>query len=393
MSTDRKPLGLTSPASYAPELESLRGWAILLVALYHLDWIVLASDAQLTGYESLPWALVYLRAGHTGVTLFFVLSAFLLARPFLRGRLPEPGAIRRFYARRALRILPLYYTALLIAVALSAERAADWLRAVPYALFLHAWPPLVTVLYPYSGVWWSLATEIQFYLVLPLLPCLLYTRAGRVAGLVLCAGYATCYAGWVRGWIPPGSVETYLALHLSLLGRAWAFAAGIAAAALHERFGARVRRAAADNALVAGGGADLGLLALLLGLGVLLFDVATLGFFPAETTWPAWHILEGLLWAAILLAVLWLPLVLQRVFVNPLLERLGTLSYSLYLLHFPAMVGVLSWLRARGLLEPAGWSAGAGVASLIALGLCAGLSMLTYRWIERPFLERKARVA
>src|SRR5262245_61062587 len=154
MSTNWKPLGPTSPVSYVPELESLRGWAALLVVLYHLDGVVLASDAPLAGDPSLPWALTYLRAGHSGVTLFFVLSAFLLARPFLHGRLPEPGATRRFYARRALRILPLYYTVLLIAVALCAERPADLLRAVPYALFLHSWPPFVTALYPFSGVWW-----------------------------------------------------------------------------------------------------------------------------------------------------------------------------------------------------------------------------------------------
>jgi peptidoglycan/LPS O-acetylase OafA/YrhL len=391
-SLDRTPAGLRDPASYVAELESLRGWAIVLVVFYHLDSFVLADGADFTGNPSIPGPLAYLRAGHSGVTLFFVLSAFLLARPFLRGGLPGLDTLRHFYARRALRILPLYYTAVLIAVGLTAERAGDWLRAVPYAFFLQSWPPLVTTLMPHSGVWWSLATEIQFYLVLPLLPCLLYTRLGRIAGGLLALGYAVFYAAWTEGALALWPRDWDLPLQLSLLGRGPAFAAGIAAAALHERFGVRLRRAAAARPLLARGGGDLALLGLLLALGFLLLRVARMGFYPAEAHWPGWHALEALLWAAILLALLWLPLALQRAFVNPLLGQIGTLSYSLYLIHFPVIALVVLQLRMRGWIEPAGWTPGSAAAGLLVVALCGTLAVLSYRWIERPFLDRKSRL-
>jgi hypothetical protein len=94
-------------AARAPisELESLRGWAITLVFLYHVEgWLALPRP----GDEVSPlWA--FIRAGHTGVSLFFVLSGFLLSRPFLVEGLGGPRVdVRSYYRRRALRILPIY---------------------------------------------------------------------------------------------------------------------------------------------------------------------------------------------------------------------------------------------------------------------------------------------
>ena len=106
----------------------------------------------------------------------------------------------------------------------------------------------------------------------------------------------------------------------------------------------------------------------------------------------AWHILEALLWATVLLLVLLAPLRTKRVWSNPVLEWLGLLSYSIYMWHLPIAWHVVIGLRHSGIPVPAGWSALGLVAALLIAALCLGLSMLTYRFIERPFLVRKARL-
>ncbi|HJQ82443.1 MAG TPA: acyltransferase family protein, partial [Candidatus Binatia bacterium] len=159
------PPGVRGASGYLPELESLRGIAIALVYFFHLSGAVF----DLPPRKSVTFPLGYLYAGHSGVSLFFILSAFLLSQPFLReargGRRVDR---RRYFARRALRILPLYYCAVAVAAVATASRPADVLRGVPYLLFLNSFQGLAVSLQPYSNVWWSLATEIQFYMVLPL---------------------------------------------------------------------------------------------------------------------------------------------------------------------------------------------------------------------------------
>jgi peptidoglycan/LPS O-acetylase OafA/YrhL len=46
----------------------------------------------------------------------------------------------------------------------------------------------------------------------------------------------------------------------------------------------------------------------------------------------------------------------------------------------------------RGWIDPAGWTPGSAAAGLLVLALCGALAVLSYRWIERPFLERKSRI-
>ena len=68
--------------NYLPELESLRGIAILLVFWFHVEGVLFLPRPRPLEVV-LPWQ-AFVRAGHTGVSLFFVLSAFLLSLPFWR---------------------------------------------------------------------------------------------------------------------------------------------------------------------------------------------------------------------------------------------------------------------------------------------------------------------
>lgn len=93
------PAGLRNPRGYIPQLESLRGWAILLVIAFHYFGILRDDSAGGLAADSPLWLRLF-GAGNTGVTLFFVLSGFLLTQPFIRAiRAGEHISIRQFCCR------------------------------------------------------------------------------------------------------------------------------------------------------------------------------------------------------------------------------------------------------------------------------------------------------
>lgn len=150
--------------TYMPQLDGLRVFAVLGVLVAH-DW----GAAQ----TRLPWLFGQLEWGHLGVQLFFVLSGFLITGILLRCRSgveaqTERGGfyLRQFYARRFLRIFPIYYLILFTAMLIH-------FHPVP-----ELWPWLFTYttnIYTASqvhwigrvGHFWTLAIEEQFYLVWP----------------------------------------------------------------------------------------------------------------------------------------------------------------------------------------------------------------------------------
>lgn len=148
--------------NYIPELDGLRGLAILWVILYH-------CHDKLNGTPLLAVA----KWGWAGVNLFFVLSGFLITGILLDSRSKPQSAgqfFRDFYARRALRIWPVYVLVLFLVYVgvpvlfgaswLSEAKAAPWLH---YALFMQN---LFMVPLPGTlGPTWSLAIEEQYYLV------------------------------------------------------------------------------------------------------------------------------------------------------------------------------------------------------------------------------------
>ncbi len=383
-----RPAGIGASAPYSADLESLRGWAILLVFFYHADSAVYGLDRIGTVVSPL---LAFITAGHTGVTLFFVLSAYLLSRPFL---IEGAGGrrVRRlgFYRRRILRIMPLYAAVVIGSILLCLDEphaVRDGLRAL---LFVNSISGVGKSLLPYSAVWWSLATEIQFYLVLPALALALASRTGRVLGLGALLAWAVAYAVVERdhGLM---SLQARMQLGLSLLGRLPAFLAGIGAAWLVARFGEPIRRFAEGSRVIRNGGADGLLLAVLVALGLLLQEVSHRGFFPAEIAWPIWHIPESVLWGLVLLLVVLAPLRSRPLLSNRVMATVGLLSYSLYLLHTPILTFGHAWAVEWG-FELREDLVTRGVAFGIALVVSLGLSALTYAGIERPFLLRKTRV-
>jgi peptidoglycan/LPS O-acetylase OafA/YrhL len=236
-----------------PQLDGLRAIAVGVVVISHL-WPKHVPDVDLTERV--------IGLGRFGVDLFFVLSGFLITSILIdakdaaaAGRTSRGGVLRAFYARRFLRIFPLYYLALAVFVAIRVPRADEHL----------AWNAAylgnveMAVKHAFSGHFshfWSLAVEEQFYLVWPAVVLLVPARR-RLAVFV---GFASLGPAWrltcyLAGWGPHttsglpmgcfddlagGAVLAHLWATRSLddgarFDRAirWCAVAGIAACAVH----------------------------------------------------------------------------------------------------------------------------------------------------------------
>ncbi len=174
MRTDGKPRGSDGAPQrfYRPELDGLRFFAFLAVFVHH--WLWYGPE----WYEGigLPRAVGELlaataKSGAYGVDLFFVLSAYLITELLIRERI-ERGTLdaARFYARRALRIWPLYFIFLSVTLWVVPLFLADSLdgHTAAFGLFMANWSAAFLG-YPGSvaAPLWSISIEEQFYAVQP----------------------------------------------------------------------------------------------------------------------------------------------------------------------------------------------------------------------------------
>jgi peptidoglycan/LPS O-acetylase OafA/YrhL len=341
-------------------LDGLRGLAALGVLTLHV-WMFTVQGAH--GRDE----LVSLLTGELrlGVVLFFVLSGYLLAGPWvasaLEGR-PTPR-LGRFAVKRAARIVPAYWVAMLGSFWLLAGSGHHYeVSAGQLPLFAAFGQNYVaSAAGRLDPPMWSLVVEVSFYAVLPLAGWLL-VRAGRRGRMVLaCAGLA----GLGLAWSAAGALLAWPEMAMSTLPTFLpVFACGMAAAALAHR---RVPSRALCWAL-AGAGAAL---------------VCADAVWHHHGTGVTGHVVRDLPAAAGFAAVVAAvaahpPAVLSRA---PL-RGLGTISYGLYLWHLP----VLLWLGFVGLM-PGGfvlpWIEVAALSALVAYA--------SWVVVERPAIEAAAR--
>jgi peptidoglycan/LPS O-acetylase OafA/YrhL len=171
---------------HIPALDGIRGTAILLVLCDHLLWANHEAGSVVFNF------LIAVRESlWIGVTLFFALSGFLITG-ILWDTLDKPHFFRNFYARRALRIFPLYYGFLLTLLALTPVLHFEWngwqWLYLTYTANLALWG-MGGLGLPHINInhFWSLQVEEQFYLIWPLVIYRIRNR-GRIirAALVTC---------------------------------------------------------------------------------------------------------------------------------------------------------------------------------------------------------------
>ncbi|MDH5180003.1 MAG: acyltransferase [Gammaproteobacteria bacterium] len=163
------------PGSQLPELDGLRALSIIYVVIFHAFYLIRpefkSPELFINFVDGMPAYAMWVWQGDKGVDMFFILSGFLIASILMQEH-QRTGQlnIRSFYAKRAIRILPVYILAILIAIA-SRKGGGNSEYFWANLLFINNIIPLDKILIPWS---WSLSIEVQFYVIFPFLLLLLY---------------------------------------------------------------------------------------------------------------------------------------------------------------------------------------------------------------------------
>lgn len=372
-------------SSHMPELDGVRGIAILLVLFTHLGAIVRSA-----GVFS-----VVTREGWVGVDLFFVLSGFLITRILIATR-EDRQYYRRFYIRRALRIWPLYflyvlviYSGLHILVHIDAVQRFAATSQVLRDNLLHLSQPLIvyflfvqnlTNFGDMLGVTWSLCVEEHFYLIWPLL-----VRKFSIAVLkkILWIGFflqpllRLAYVFFAQS-----RHVTYATYYEVIYHRTYFHLDAIIAGCLLGLYWIEWKQPERQRSrfwamVIAGIAASVVCI-------VLTRQYNTLGSCLAYTT------LSILFAGAIGLVLLGWN---RPFFLNRRLRYMGKISYGFYLIHFP-IIAVFQSHAVLAKLFPfhsvlLSELAGAICATAISLAIAAA----SWNWLEKPALSLKSRLA
>ena len=358
----------TGERFYRPELDCLRFSAFFAVFIFH----TLSPDPAYWAARHVPFSALVASAvsmGRFGVDLFFLLSAYLITELLLReqdrcGKLH----VRSFYVRRILRIWPLYFLGLLIAVVLSHLDSVHQHFPLRYALaflfMLGNWMP-----YTQSVMWplWSVSFEEQFYLLWPAL--MSRVPLARRRHRILCAsGVMLLIAAIARPLMARyAGAMSMEAVFTGSLTRLDPLAVGIATAAWMHNKRLSLSWPVRTGLLTAG---------CAIGVAAGHFWAMSTGFlllgYPAVAV-AAWLIFRSVL--GLNVAPRWL-------------RYLGKVSYGLYVFHMLALYCVVKLLggpvhTARGFLGY--WTLG--------LSLTITMAAVSYRFLESPFLAWKERFA
>jgi peptidoglycan/LPS O-acetylase OafA/YrhL len=364
---------------YRPELDALRFFAFLGVFVFH----TIPYDPSFYQQHHflfpsvVPLVCAVSSAGAFGVDLFFALSAYLITMILTREKEITGGLdIKAFYVRRILRIWPLYFFFIAVAAVVplwDRSQHLGWPYIGGYLLLAGNW------VYVWKGLpdsiaipLWSLSIEEQFYLIWPL----------------------------ALRRISPRQLVSAVFILLFL-----ANAARVCLVSLHV-LGARIEY----NSFVRLDGIALGILvayvlngkaptlslisrAALAGfsLSLWLIVAASTQLNAAREVAPVLGTLFGRPVVAVgavglLIAVIGAPAAGARVLENALLTYLGRISYGLYVYHMAGLLIARHFVRTN---YPKGYA----IYILSGFTLTVIFSIISYRWLESPFLRIKERFA
>lgn len=347
-----------SKSWYRPEVDGLRAVAVLPVVFFH------------GGFDTFA-------GGFVGVDVFFVISGYLITTILLREMRTGSFSFRRFYERRARRILPALSAMLVVVIPLS------WFTLTPLQFRNLAQAIGATNLFSANVLYWresgyfdeeseanpllhtwSLAIEEQFYLVFPVVLLIVVKLALRARksdqvavlatmGAIIAASYL-----WMEWWLRRDPVGNFFLAP----GRIWELLIGSVCAVILLDF--KVRRSAAASAL---------------GLVAILWSVFT---FDEGTAFPSAAALLPVVGTALIILFTDDSTITGRLLSLKPLVWIGLISYSVYLWHQPLFVFARLGRQNRTTeLE---------ILGLAALALVIGY--LSYRFVEQPFRKPKSEI-
>ena len=361
-----------------PALDGLRGVAVLAVMLHHLSFYIPAHHWP----GMLTRTLLY--AGWSGVDLFFVLSGFLITGILLDEK-GAPNYFKAFYARRMLRIFPLYYAVLTAIFLFAALRPGQWPNGelpiahdrVFYFFYLNNWWPLLKDTWHANivGHFWSLAVEEQFYLLWP--ACVWLLPVKRVLPVAIMCIAAALF------------LRCFLYLHFgpirdiveNLFTRMDSLFVGVCMATL-LRLPDMLRR---TKAYIWG-------MALACAVAIAFINLAAHGF-----TYSQWYpivaltLFAGAFGGLVLHAFLSTDdaSIFQIIFRSKPLTTVGRYSYGMYVYHVPLMA--LAYLLTKSFVDP---EQSAFISALFIVGVMTAtfvVAKLSFDLFESRFLRLKPR--
>nr|WP_315401236.1 acyltransferase family protein [uncultured Duganella sp.] len=340
------------------DISGLRALSVLMVVLYHFH-------------------LRILNGGFIGVDIFFVISGYLMTKIIRDGLERQNFHYGIFLLKRALRIFPALFAvvlALLVGGALllpPPDLAALSQQCVRAILFVSNTYYASQQGYFADGLdnrWllhtWSLSVEWQFYMLYPAIIWLglkLSRPAGRRAPLAF-AGFLLAVAA--ASLILCVAVD-YQSAFFSVATRSWQMIAG--GLVFLARDPARI-------------GGPRGAVLSYAGLAVICFGAYLVAALRLEQQWPGYYAVIPVVGACLVLAAGYEGNPLLN---NPVMQRLGAWSYSIYLWHWPVVIA----MGITGLLAEA-----PSVAKLVGVPLSIALGYLSFRYIEPARALRAARV-
>ncbi|MBZ5661985.1 MAG: acyltransferase [Acidobacteriia bacterium] len=361
-------------SAHIPELDGIRGIAVLMVLVYHGYFFSFEPSEN--------WAARLASFGISGVDLFFVLSGFLITGILLDAK-GRPGYFRNFYARRALRIWPLYYLLLVLSFGLAPlllvhfhlhpgelQLIEDRNKFVYIFLLQNLWYGAV-VGPKVVAVTWSLAVEEQFYIAWP---WLVFLCSRKVLAWISAAMFVLSpfvrYWAWRHG-VNLGTMAfvTWFRLDGLSLG---------ALLALYRQstfFSLRHMKWLALAALAAGVPPSMWIL-----------DG------HSNFLWPALYSALAVGSVGAVSVAIWCSQtdsIFRRALRSGWLRYSGKISYCLYLVHVPVYYGLVDiFARSR-------FGAGTGAAfSLMVAGMVGSFIVATLSWylFESQILKLKTRL-
>lgn len=345
----KSPVIQAGNVAYRADLDGLRAFVLIPMILFH------AGYAPFEG-------------GFAGLDVFYVISGFLITSILIKDLEKERFSLVVFYERRARRLMPALFVVILaclpfawvwmtpgqlrdfsesvVAVSLFVSNIHFWFESGYFAAAAEEKPFLHT---------WSLAVEEQYYLVFPVFLFLIW-RLGRRGILWCLAGISVislALAEW--GWRNEPVANYYLSPT-----RAWELMAGSICAFIVHKHGLR------PNQILAA-----------LGLAMITFSLAV---YDSSTPFPSLYALVPVIGTVLLVLFAGTETYAGRLLAIPPLVGVGLISYSGYLWHQP----LFAFARVRWVGDEPVWL----YPVLIAATL--GLSILSWRFVEQPFRDRKA---
>lgn len=334
---------LTKADTFRQDINGLRAWAVVAVVLFHFN-------------------LIALPGGFSGVDVFFVISGYLMTAIIVRGHEKGDFSILRFYLARARRILPAFLLMTVVLLSLG----WFWLSPLDYQALgtqstygsvffsnVHFWKSAGYFDSIAEEKWllhtWTLAVEVQFYLLYPLFISVIWrlwkSLKAILMGVVVLFICSLALNFFVTDWRP--NAAFYL-----LPTRGWELAAGGIVYLMAKQTGGSKKLKAPIN-----------------GLGWGLIFTSFL-FINEDLAWPGyWAILPVLGTSLIILGQRHHCMLTD----NAITQWLGDRSYSLYLWHWPVFVA----LYFSGLQYEWYWLTGGIIASLL-------LAHFSYQYVEQP---------